>query len=1133
MSAIRGEKVTFRKKDIVALHELPSAQAEDPMIVHCPPPRSRLRRTAGWTGACFALLFIIIAAIVGVIESGMIDTALSKQAQMALNNAMGPRYKAEVGSTVVRFTSGLRLALEARNVNLIDQQSGEHLSTVEAMRMALDPLALFRGRIAITDVEAEDIALDTALLPAGNPIKLDNLRVDEVPQALESAFSHLDLFDSFAQRGGTDSVRISGINVKLADTANGPVSLVIDDLVFARPTDHSLQLTGEIAINGQPATLDVQAERLGDKTQRFTAKLSHADLTPFAIKRNVLGEIRQGINAFADINISAVRDGEGTDPSLTTGVTLAPGLIYVDGDQQQLSGGQINLDYDFKKETIEIARSQGQFGATTVPFNGGLIDLDRLDPTAGKGFGIDLLVSGGSASPVGSGEQPVPFDIQTSGRFMVATKELQFPGITVSTPLGQLYGSLHAKFGDVSPEISFVGQSQQLQTAAIKQLWPFWMAPKARDWVLKNLFGGTVTDAAISVFIPFGRLDEAVGKGLKLDENQIKIAFDIANARMNVAGEIPPIRDTSAHFDLKGPRATISIKSGTSFFASGRSVNLGAGSFVLPSTYDKPLMAEMQLGISGSADAVGELLTYKPIQVLQRAGLAPQDLNGKINATVQARFGLVSAQNPPPPDWKASMQLSGVDVGKPISGRKITNLDGTLNADPKQVTLDGKGQIDGVPAEISLLEPVEKNSGITPQRVITATLTNDQREKLLPGLSDIIDGSIKVELTRIDEERQSVDLDLSRAALQLPWVGWAKGSGIPAEATFEVSGPAENTQVKNFKLKGDGFGASGSLNVAKGGLTSADFDSVKLSSLDDFAISIRRSKGVFDVSVSGDTADARPILARLKNGQNGSGDDGGGNSKGGDITVRAKLGQIVGFNDERVRGLDALYMMRDGELQVLNLSGVTDSGEAVVTQMKDGRVLNITTGDAGSVSRFADFYKHMRGGLLNMTVRFGPRGWDGSADVRRFQIVNEDRLRSIVATPVGKDQRSLNAAVKREIDTSAQRFQRGFARIVSQGGTVTIENGVVRGEQIGATFQGVIRDAKGNMDMTGTFMPAYGLNRLFAELPVIGIILGNGTDRGLIGITFKLTGKFDKPNLQINPLSIIAPGVFRNIFEFQ
>ncbi|RYG94485.1 MAG: hypothetical protein EON58_16135, partial [Alphaproteobacteria bacterium] len=98
---------------------------------------------------------------------------------------------------------------------------------------------------------------------------------------------------------------------------------------------------------------------------------------------------------------------------------------------------------------------------------------------------------------------------------------------------------------------------------------------------------------------------------------------------------------------------------------------------------------------------------------------------------------------------------------------------------------------------------------------------------------------------------------------------------------------------------------------------------------------------------------------------------------------------------------------------------------------------------------------------------------------------------------------------------------------------LSVANGIVRGEQIGATFQGMLRDARGSMDMTGTFMPAYGINRLFGELPLIGAILGNGRDRGLIGITFKLEGVFDKPKLTINPLSIIAPGVFRQIFEFQ
>ena len=92
---------------------------------------------------------------------------------------------------------------------------------------------------------------------------------------------------------------------------------------------------------------------------------------------------------------------------------------------------------------------------------------------------------------------------------------------------------------------------------------------------------------------------------------------------------------------------------------------------------------------------------------------------------------------------------------------------------------------------------------------------------------------------------------------------------------------------------------------------------------------------------------------------------------------------------------------------------------------------------------------------------------------------------------------------------------------------------IAGGLKLGATFQGTVRSRRGNMDMTGTFMPAYGINSLFGQLPLIGAILGNGRDRGLLGITFKLEGPYEAPKMTINPLSLIAPGVFRNIFEFQ
>jgi hypothetical protein len=138
----------------------------------------------------------------------------------------------------------------------------------------------------------------------------------------------------------------------------------------------------------------------------------------------------------------------------------------------------------------------------------------------------------------------------------------------------------------------------------------------------------------------------------------------------------------------------------------------------------------------------------------------------------------------------------------------------------------------------------------------------------------------------------------------------------------------------------------------------------------------------------------------------------------------------------------------------------------------------------------------------------------------------------VSSTPSGSD-RSLNEAVKRDIDTSRVSFERAYAWIAKGKGGLKIDNGVLRGPVIGSTFQGTLYDRSGNMDMTGTFMPAYGLNRIFGELPLIGAILGNGRDRGLIGVTFRLSGDADHPNLTINPLSVIAPGIFRSIFEFR
>ena len=1139
---IRGEKVKFRKKDLVSLDHLPSAQVDDPMIVHVPERTSR-NRSHVWhvcrmTLVFFTFLAIIFGAVIATIESGIFDEPLSQKAQTALDKAIGPRYKAEVGKTVIRFTSDLRLALEARDVNVIDQDSGKHLSTMSAVNMELDPFALIEGRVEVASVAAEGIALDTSLLPQGDPIDLTALRVDALPQALTAAFDNIDFLQRFVQSGGTNSVRISGFSVKLARQEGDPISLVVDNLTFERTEPDSLHLYGQVAVNGSVATLDVKADQQeAGHSSSLIAKISNLDLKPLTMAYDATGTPRQGLMSFADVTLSAVKGGVGADPKLDTSINIRPGVLYMDRDAQDLTQANINLAYNFARQTLEIAPSTAQFVRTIVPFSGALIDLDRVDANAGKGFGIDFVIKNGTAASSISGEPPVSFDGRTTGRFLSATKEFQFDNLGISTPRGALFGSLHMKLGNSSPEISFGGRADKLDTTVVKQLWPFWMASKPRVWVENNLFGGSVTNAVISVFIPAGRLREAAQTGkLQLGKDELHIAFDIDGARLNVPGEIPPLRETKAHFDLTGPTMGVGIETATSYFPTGRSVTLSDSSFSIPATYDKPLMADLNLTISGTGDAVGELLTYKPLEVLQRTEFKPEDFNGKIVAKVEARIGLISDQKPPPPDWQAKLELNNVDLLKPMNSRKITNLTGEIAADPQSVHLQAQAQIDGIPAQIDMTEPTDSKSTVKRDRVITAMLSDAQRNTVMPGLRDIVDGPVKVELTRIDDDRQGVKVDLGKAALTVPWVGWSKGSGIPATAQFEASGPDSQTTLKNFALKGDGFGVSGDLVISKGSLSSASFDSVELSGLDDFALSLKRGKGGgYDVSVSGNSADIRPILARLKSSSSGGGKSGGDDDSA-SATIRVNLDKVIGFNDESIGNLKGVYSIAGGKTTAVDFSGVTRSGEAVVSQMSKGSgggTIRITSGDAGAVARFADLYKHLKGGLLNLSLRsVGQDDWDGSLDLRNFAIVDEKKLSTIVSTPSGKNGKSLNAAVKQNIDTRSQSFERGFARLVMRDGSLSVENGVVRGVQVGATFQGTVKDANGKMDLTGTFMPAYGLNRLFAEVPIVGFILGNGSDRGLIGITFRVTGTLEKSSIQINPLSIIAPGVFRQIFEY-
>jgi hypothetical protein len=1142
MSEIRGEKLRFRKRDIVPLHALPSAQVEDPLIVHTPPPkRSILRRVFRLLGGLAGLWLVVLMGVYAVVESGALDQALARRAQAVLDAAVAPKFRAVVGSTEVRFSADLELTVEAHDVTLTEANLGHQVALTQSVKFIVEPLALVAGRFSVREVVSEGISLDARLLPKREPLDLNKVRIDGAPAFLASAFDELDRIQGFFARGGLDRLRIGGLEVVATSASGRPLTVAVDDIAMERGADDSLSIFGAISVNGQQTDVTALTTNVEGRAQSLTMRIADFRVTPFLLRRSMNGDARQGIDGSAELLLSAKRGEAGEPRALTLGVNMRGGTFYSDGQPQEITTAGLNFAYDFTKHTVEIVNSLAQFDRTILPISGGLIDLDRLPegPEFGKGFGIDLLVSDGRASVPDAGETPFPFSLRGYGRFLVKENMLQLDAVDASTPNGNLAGKLRMRFGGTGPEIRFNAVVKNLKTTALKQLWPYWIASKPRRWVLQNIYGGVIPSGTIDVFIPQNRLS-IEPQQVRLGADELRIGLDVEDARMNLTGTIPPLRDVYGRVDMVGERVDVKIKSAGSYFPSGRVVTLDGGTLVLAKAYDKPLMADLVVDVSGTADALAELVSFKPIEALQRTEFTPGDLSGKVKGRAEARFGLVPDQKPPPPVWKASVDLDQVDVKKPFDGRVVTDVTGKLLVDPQAARLEATAKVEGIPMDVRVTEPVGTGGAdpVERERLVTAKLDNAARNKLVPGLGSILDGPVSVELTWLGDRKQGVSVDLRSATLTVPWVGWSKGQGIGATAKFDLtSGDDNQATIENFVLSGDGFGASGDLSVNRDGLQAANFSKVRLAPDDNVALTIRNTKGVYVVKANGSAFDARSLISVLKQPAAGDGEESAGRSSGLAVRIEGKLDRVVGFSNEALSGVSVVYAGNKGRVNAVDFSGVTGSGQAVVAKLRspDGpRELSFTSSDLGAVVRFFDVYNRLSGGLANLRLtEIRPGSWSGSLDVRNVQVNNEERLQSIVSTPADADGRSLNSAVRRDIDVSSARFQRAFARISVVDGSLSVENGIVRGEQIGATFQGIVRDRSGRIDLTGTFMPAYGLNRLFGELPVIGAILGNGRDRGLLGITFKLTGASAKPNLVINPLSIIAPGVFRQIFEFR
>lgn len=1107
--------------------------------------RSASSRLVHFLISIFMALGILAGIGLVVLRGGIGSETLRSEAEQSLQQVLGAGATASIQSVALSVDDGAHLAIEAKGVSIDDPARGFFLRDIRSVKLGLAALPLLTGNIRVQQVEIDGVAFT---LPesqgAGNPLQglpldgdgyvnLDALS-NSVFTAVKNGIAVLDSQNTqlLAIRNSTLSFKQGGQNRQLQ----------IDDLKLAQLMG-TVTVVGKLDWSGTPIYIDGKVERSPDQKSLSAFHLSAVNIPVELGETPVVTTVANGapqVNPAA-FQLSGrgkleLRGHEKTDqqPARLDATLAINGLDMQLGKVDDVRGQvQLTFSHETGSRNIELQPSTVRLGGLDLKFSGAI----GPDPEAATPrYRFEVVTSQATSAPAESTEPSLSFATRIAGNFDVNQRRLEFSNLDVKTASGELYGRGSMGFGQGSPEMIFFLRIPELAVTDAKHLWPIDVADGARAWVLKNIYGGTIRDSQIEVSLAAGRFN---GPGLPppLTGDEVKVDFNIFDTRFDVIGELPAVRDADGIVTVRGAHTTIKLPRGVAYTASNRAANVSDGTLIIPWGPQRPVIAELDLLVSGEAAAIAEIAGAKPIDVLKNIPFGPDDVKGQVNARVGVQFAV--SKDPPPGTlkWKADIGLAKVDIAKPIGGSLVSEANGSIKVDQKQAIITADARLDGLPAKVSMIEPVDLSSGIKRSQSIKLEIDDKTRNTMMPGLRSLLTGKIQVEVGLGEGGERPFSVDLSNAEINLAALGWRKGSGIPAKASFNLVQNKErkaNFELKDLSISGDTFGAKGRVVVANGDLQSLNLPQLQFTRGDSLSVKADRNADGLKVTINGRKFDARSLIKQISAGQKDDGNDGAGSS--GRVVVNAQIDAVDGFNGETLKNVAISYETAGRKISGVSVNALTGSGQsftATNNEQSGARSISLQSNDAGAILRFFDYYDKMQGGKITIgLVAKGNGPLQGQVDARNFSIINEPKLSMIVSNSPAEGGDSLNQAVKGKLDVSRVDIERGYSLIEKGNGYLNLSRGAVRGPTIGTTFQGTLYNKKGNMAITGTFMPAYGVNRLFGDVPVLGALLGNGRDGALLGITYKLTGNAKQPTVVVNPISMIAPGIFRSIFEF-
>ncbi len=800
--------------------------------------------------------------------------------------------------------------------------------------------------------------------------------------------------------------------------------------------------------------------------------------------------------------------------------------------------GLINVSYDVQDNLIRVTSSSFEFGDDRVTLNGSIIPpVAATEGVPENRFWNFLLVASEGLFTAEGVDTPLEMEeAKILGRYDPRNGEIWIDRAAMSAGGTGIGLSGRIKAAARSPEIELSARFLPMGVDVFKQIWPTMLAPGARRWFFENIHDGFITDFAVVADFPAGMIAD-LDVGAPIPQEALDLAFGFTDITARYFSALPDLAGAAGRGRMKGGHFTVDVLHGAITVGSGAVVEEVTGTIEIPNATEDPAIAYIRTTGAGSTTALLELMNYAPLEYADDIGLDPAEIGGNSTLELDLSVPLLTNVTYEDVNIAARAEIHEFAVPDLFGDQDVENGELILRVLPTRMEAAGEMDLSGVATHLNWRRPF----GVPGSGNLALRMRLNEEDRSRLGLDlDFLHGPVEVEIVpeniSVPGSDLSILVDLTEASLRYSELGWEKSVGVVGEVQFSlVREPDGNFQLNDFKLAALETAVSGAIIIdSESRILRADFPEFSLNQGDQLSVSVHRSDdNTLNVTARGQSFNAGGVLQGMFTGNS----PGRRSNSRGTINLDAVIARVTGEGGSEITDVNAQAKLTGQETSRLSLEARAEGGVMTIdiSPNGNGRNMRISSANAGATLRFAGLYSLVQGGtmVLNAVLPNNSAGGiHGQLVASRFRMV-DDRIFVPLAENTDNDVIQQTGAQQSSQPLGpGNYFERLSMPFVRTNGVLQIGESFINGPTVGATFKGQVDFNRETINLAGTYVPLYALNNLLSNVPVFGQILTGGRNEGVLAVTFAVAGPLSDAQMIVNPVSAMAPGVFRKLFDF-